>query len=459
MATEQLNEFEIDPSSMAGPSEEEEVPTTTEDDDEEVVTDDEEVPSDDDEPAEDVDEDAPIEEVDEDPGFDAKGWYKGDGRKLPADLKAVIAANPKLAKPIKDAYFRGQALSNLGSPKELAEKLDLLGSFGSTPEELSKTVQLFAEYGGAEGVNNAFNELQQRRGFEQMYSNGDGDKVVAEMMNVNPDGLSAMLPSAIGAVARHNPELWNHLAADTIYQSLINTGAYSNLMILDQAVKSGNLELAGESLKEVLGFVQGVKGLAGKAPAPKTSADTPYNAKITEMQNSIEQERTASFQKEYNSQFGPWLWTEATKIMAPYLKNSKFSKNTQNRIISSLMDEIKPELVKNTNLVNQRKTLYAKRDTAGLMTLMKKAVPSVLEACAPKVATDYALKPLSKQQQKHGVGGTRNTPGEKVPTGWKVVTEPPSKDEVDTSKMSWDDQVWADKFYMKDGSKLKLKAA
>lgn len=436
------------------------VDTSTEDTDntEDVQVDDESTDTSDDS-SEDTDTDSDEsgdedsedgEESDEDAEVDADGKAStGDGRTLPADLKAICKQHPEAAKKIKDLYFTNQALTKYGKPGEIRKMKEAIESFGSV-DSVVKMKQTLDIIGGEEGLKQLQGSLEQWNAVDKQFMSGSPE-FVDNLIEASPEAFEKIMPTALIRLGSTSPDTYNNMMAQVMMNTFAQNGTIINLSMLKQALAAGNTQLASETFQKIEASIGSIQAIAQQAPKVKQS--DPKQQAFEQERQTFQQQQQQAFTNEVKQVNDQFIRSTVTKELTTFLKGKKPSDAQLNRIDSAIREEIGAVLDKNNALKQQVEALRNRRDKDGLVRLYKQHIGKLLPETTRKIAREFGLNPGTAGKKAVVKPGAK--PGVKAEAGWQNVSKFPSPDEVDRSKTT-DDMIFENRVITKDGRKLRI---
>lgn len=129
----------------------------------------------------------------------------GDGRTLPASIKALKGVNAEAYEAAKRAFF--------------AEK-DYAQQFPGGIKEARETLAFLAEQGGREGIQQLAADVQDYRGLTEAMAKGDVPSVLDRVSEVAPEFIAQAAPEMLSRFYQTAPEECNALLCGVVAKSL-----------------------------------------------------------------------------------------------------------------------------------------------------------------------------------------------------------------------------------------------
>jgi hypothetical protein len=397
-------------------------------------------------------DDAGDDNADDDTGTsdddaDATPTTDGDGRTLPAKLKEICKQHPDAAKQIKDLYFTNQSLLKYGKPGEIRKMKEAIDAFGS-PDEVVKLKQTLDLIGGEQGIQELQSDLEKWTAVDKKYMDGSPE-FVDTLIDASPEAFDNMMPTALAKFYSSSPELYNNLMSQVIMNTFIQNGGVNSIKLMKQALATGNTELATQEMENLVGAFGNIAAMAQQAPQPKKS--DPKQQQFEQERQTFQQQKMETFMADVTATNVQWTKSTVQKELNTYLKGTKVSDSTFNRLYSAIRDEMLGTLEKNPALIKQWNALKERMDKDGMVRFTKQHMGKILPETVRRVAKEFNLNP--------GAPKKAVKPGQKVlgktEAGWKPVSKLPGPDEIDRNKTT-DDMIFDGKVITKSGEKLKL---
>jgi len=234
---------------------------------------------------------------------ETKEFRAVENGKLSAEAKQTIeelkAKNPALAKALQRSLFAEDRL-----------RRELPGGF----KELQQLRGQLEPYGGPEGLEQIQGELKGWEDFDQSYTSGDPK--VLEFLTKTPEAKDAFLkivPNAIQKWSEFNQEGHDAYMSQIFLATMNAADIEMNVRLLQNAV--GENPQAQELVKNLMGFVQSIKGMASKPVSAPKVAPTAQDPRTSELDNRETQLRRQEWTGETNQQHGR-IFGEAWKRIA-----------------------------------------------------------------------------------------------------------------------------------------------
>lgn len=404
------------------------------------------------EEAEASDEGDSAEEGDPDQAANAKAdeaaWKAKDGN-IPPALKEIINANPQAAKRLKEMYFQNQRLSKFGAPAEIRKMKEAVDAVGGADKLIDLKNQI-DQMGGEAGFQEAQQELGAWRELDNKWQN-DASGCADHLFEANALAAEKLAPVMFNKLGEANPELYDNLASQLIYNTFAQSGTLMNFQLMEQALAAGNTQLAGQYYDKVKAVMGNIQKLASQAP--KSKAVDPRQQAFDKKEKSFEDERQEVFQKEVLQSNRAWMDPKVTGELTAYLGTSAPKNNS--RIVQAVKEEIwKNHLSNNPSFMKSRTALTAKRDGDGLDRLYKQHIPEKLwQKVTRDICAEFGLRPGGKKTATPPTAAAKTNGAAKSETGFSRVTKYPNPEEVDRSKTT-QDMIIKDQFVLKSGQKI-----
>ncbi len=383
-------------------------------------------------------------------------WKAKEGN-LPAAMKELIANNPAMAKRLKEMYFTNQRLMKFGPAAEIKKIKDAVDTIGGVDKLISLKNQIDM-MGGEAGFQEAQQELSAWRGIDEQWVKGD-PALVDHLASVNQSSFESLAPVFFGKLADVNPELYDNIGAQIIYQTFANDGTIMNLNLMRQALSVGDAKLAGQYADAIQSRIGGIQKLA--AATPKRKAEDPRAKEWQEKETKYETERTERFQGDVLSRNEQWMNPKINTELSSYLNGAekKLSQPTLSRLDRAVKEEIwNKHLKTNQTFMKQREALYAKRDLEGVERLYKQYAEPLFPNVTRQIAKEFGISPAAKRAAgTPQTGGTKtNATQQKADAGFAMVDKYPNPNDVDNKKTTFDMKL-KDQFILKDGKKVQVR--
>jgi G:T/U-mismatch repair DNA glycosylase len=376
----------------------------------------------------------------------AQKILEGDGRQMPAKLRAAIAeakkTDPQLAAQLKDIYWG-----------YFNQKNEIAKHFPGGIAEAVKLKETVDDLVGQDGLEELTGELGEYRSLDQQFIEGNPEFIRAAVEKF-PDGFKKLMPSMIDTWSDVDPESYERRMAGIIVGTLRQAQADDQGNAL--GTFAGNEERAVDYLqmlqttpeqKSIIDKVVALLGINQRLLNGWTNLanSKPRAPTVNPDQQRIDRERTELNQREakmftdgvgrdFNSFSHPKIDAELTKLLngRPITDASKniFYNKVKNRILLNLRSQ--------PGFESKYDSLCDNKDHAGAIKMLTSRGGPLLADAVDKTYRELYGEPKLGAKKNPPAAGDKNKPGanppgskEKPVAGWTKVTEPPKTDEMD----------------------------
>jgi hypothetical protein len=381
-------------------------------------------------------------------------WKAKDGN-LPPRLKELINQNPQDAKRLKELYFTNQRLMKFGPAAEIKKMKEAIDTVGGV-DKLLELKSAIDQMGGEAGFQEAQQELGAWREIDQQWIEGDVN-LVGHLAESNPASFEKIAPAMFSKLGDTNPELYNYLGASIITNTFAGDGTLTNLLLMKQALKAGDANLAAQYFQKIEGNIASLQSMAQQAP--KSKAPDPRQSAWDQRERTYQEKEQQRFSNDVSTRNNVWMEPKVKSELASYLNGAekRLSQNTLDRLDNAIRSEIwDKHLATNTTFMKSRESLYAKQDLDGVARLYKQYAEKLFPVVTRQIAKEFGLQPQSKRAAAAPQTGGSKTPAKAATPGWIAVDKYPNPKDVDSRATTFDMKL-KDQFILKDGRKVQVK--
>lgn len=351
---------------------------------------------------------------------------------------ALKAINPALPAAIQKATLELGSLYREfpGGLKEAVGLKQQIGEFGGV-EGIKETVQAYAEVGA----------------IAQKFFDGKPefwDDLLAE----SPASLSAIMPSGLEKWKAKDPEMYGHVQARVLTQTLDGAGVSQTLEQIWNALdgeKQGPLKDAVAKLWQTL---DGFRKLGDKAPERKVD---PKEEGLTKREQELAQRETRALLAPIANTGRQQIESITAREMAASYQWDKTDASVREAVSERVRSEVVNASKKDKAFVSEFERLKERKDATGLERHIKNFQERVTPGIVQRVAKLFAVKPKGA-----GPVAVKTTPaanGNGVATqdkGWERIGKQPSFKEIDTAAMgrNYEDMIMSGRAILRGGRKV-----
>lgn len=379
----------------------------------------------------------------QDTNVDQDQQQQSTGKKTRATLEtlssakndALKAIDPSLPGLIRDAVFAQKTLLR-EFPRGLREAVALRDAFESAGGEtgLREQQEAIADYGR----------------LEQWFEAGD-KQFVDRLAEASPEAFSAMMPSGMEAWRQKDPEMYTHVMArvmmNTLGQNAIPTlnSVYKILAAIKDNDNAANAANGIAQLHDrLLGFDESAKNVPERKIDPQKQQLNQREQELSQREmranlSPVRSEGLRQIESVTDSEMNrSYQWTETDSDVQQAVRNE-----VQHRIIKASK--------KDSAFMNGYQRLQEQGDWNGLKRHVTRFQARVLPNIVQQAARLFNVKPKAARTTTK-TSTTTNTTA-KVDQGWTKVSGPPNSKDVDRSKTT-SDMVYDGKAILKNGKKV-----
>lgn len=358
--------------------------------------------------------------------------FAGKMRELHKQLSASQdPADQRAAKELKQLFFSNKALKEefpggLSEVRQLKETVAKLGA----PEEI-------------EAAKDAASTLE---AIDEKWLAAD-PAFLDELISLNADSFKKLMPVGIGKWAQADPEGYQRTMSGIVHSTLINSRLDTQLMLLSDAVDSGNKEKA-------LGLLKGIEDWMGKLDETAKSVPQPETAKqpseLDQRQQQLDERESALFNQSLAGEYASWQ-TAQIKSQLAKLRPGKPIDPERYEIFE---DRVRREVSKMVDPDFQAKfeALYNQKDKDGCLKLSKAQTDKHLSKAVTKVHALLFPGAQKKSATPTNGNGQQSKPAEQ---GWTKILQRPTRDEINRERgATTDDMILAGKAILKSGKRV-----
>jgi hypothetical protein len=375
----------------------------------------------------------------------------GDGKTIPADLKALMQANPGQAKMLKALYFTNARYNKFGSVADLQKLKDFVGSYGSLDDAI-RTKETIDSVGD---LNELVASHREYEALDQQFTSGD-PAYVEHLAQANPEAFGKIAPSFLQRFGADHPEQYNYLMSQVVMSTLINSGTINDLSLLQQAAATGNVEQMKQIAARVVEQVGVLNGLSQRAP--KVAAADPRVAQLEKERQQLKQQQQQTFVNDIKDRTNTWIAPEITKALVPYGK--AVTPALAKRLDAAIKEELGALLSSNERFQSKLKQTLSRGDRDGALKLYRDSVAPLLSTTARKVGAEFGLKLPPKKAAPLAQSGLqqpgRRAAAPKIDVGFEKVTAYPNVKDVKRDFPEYYDMAAKNQFLLKNGRKIQV---
>jgi hypothetical protein len=369
----------------------------------------------------------------------------GDGRTVPGKWKNLFdqAQKAGLGKEVKQLYFAQQ---------RIAKAFPNGGVNGAI--ELAEQVE---QFGGIEGIEQLQSDIETYHEDAELFERGD-PRWIETSFQENPEASLKAFNHALGYVADHNPEHYDHVMAKVVLDTLDNGSPVAHIYNLLAGLKDNpQAKAAAEALAK---WYNAVKDTASKIPEKKIDAQAKA---VTDRETKVEQREMQVRYTQVNTECHPVLVGQVVKTLQAEakLKNLDLKKLADDYPgeFRSMKNEIQREVmqaaIKDQRFVDKYYALVKKGDLKRAAAAVNAKHEKIVPGIVLQVAARYGFMRGKKAGNANAGGGKANAGGGNAgdTTGWTRVDQKPANHLIDYGKTSQAMQLDG-KYILKDGKKV-----
>jgi hypothetical protein len=340
-----------------------------------------------------------------------------------AELEAIKAKNPALAKQIQTALIR----------QDKADRVLPIG-FEKASNIIKDLEQL--AYPGSEGraveqvLTDVRAEVQGWRAFDAKISAGD-PSVIDELATAAPEALQTLVPAALNKFSELNPEAYSALVSQPIMADANQAEIPLQLTMLRTFIPrlpdSPEKNEIIAAYNKITEWLDRLKGLASKPITPKAAAATGKDGKDAEATHAARELDLT--RREYNTRstgYGSKLVDSET---ARIVGATKLTDDQKKQIWSKVAEELDARLAANRDYGQAMRGYLANRNEEGYRRRLHSEYHKLIPGAVRRAVDDLGIKPTQKPGPKAGEKKAAVVPGKKpaavVPEGFEKISGHP----------------------------------
>lgn len=351
--------------------------------------------------------------------------------------EALKAINPALPDAMRKAAF------------------ELGGLYREFPGGLKEAVQaksVLSEFGGAEGIKELNQAVSDYSALETMFEKGDAGfwKIADEM----PQAFSQIMPAGLEKWKASDPEMYNHVQARVLTQTLDGIGIRQALSSAYNAIDATTGAAVRTQLEKIWEALDGFKNAGEKAPERKID---PANEALTKREQALAERETKALLAPIATEGRQQIASITEREMAAgYQWNA-----TDPDVKQAVLDEVRKRVVeasgKDKAFTDEFERLKARGDSAGLSRHVKNFQDRVTPQIIQKAARLYAVKPKNAGPAlvKKAAVANGSSPAS-VSNNWERIASQPKFKDLDTAAMgrNYEDMIMSGKAILRGGKKV-----
>lgn len=325
---------------------------------------------------------------------------------------------------------------------------EVSGLYREFPQGLKEAVQIkqtLGEYGGVEGLKETAAAISDYQALEGMFEKGDPAFMV-QLADALPQAFSQIMPAGLEKWKQADPEMYNHVQAKVMVQTLDAANFSNTLEQIWGALDGEKQKPLKDAIAALWQTIDGYRQAGAKAPERKTN---PQDEALTRR----EQELAAREQKALLSPIANEGRQQIQTITDREMNGSYQWSATDPDIKAAVSERVRQEVVKASSkdrtFVQEFDRLRDRGDAQGLSRHVKNFQERVTPGIVQRVAKLFAVKPKGAGPQvvKKPVAAASN--GKAPDQGWVRISKQPSGKEIDWSRTD-EDMVMSQKAVLKD---------
>lgn len=360
----------------------------------------------------------------------AKSGKKSVHDLVKANREKLKAIDPSLPNLLQNALMVNQTL---------------LREFPGGVKEAIAARDALSEIGGVEGIKEREEALGEYQSLEGLFEAGNPE-FMTRLADTLPQSFSQMMPGGLEKWREVDPEMYNHVQARVMMNTLDGMKLSDTLEALWSRLDPQKQGEEREALAHLWKTLNGFRQSAEKAPERKKNAqDEALSRREQEIAQREQRAVLAPVAQQGKAQIQSIVDREMTASYQWAQTDSSVKEAVQDRV----RQEVMKASVKDKNFCRLYDQYKARGDAQGLGRHIKQFQDKVTPAIAQRVAKLFAVKPKGAVKQV----AAQTQQAKPADRGWERVRMQPTIKEIDRSKTS-DDMVMDGKAVLKNGRKV-----
>lgn len=338
--------------------------------------------------------------------------------------------NAPTAKELSNTYFSHRAYKELFP--DIAEARTLKTTFDTI--------------GGPEGLLELQSVAENFENLDKMLDEGD-PRLVDDILAKSPEGFSKIVPHALQALQRTNPEAYRSIIAPELASGVVGSGVGDYLALALESLKAGDTDIAARRIGNALAWYQSVEKQLQESRSAAPASAAPASGRESDL-NRREYEMNKNFvQRDMNS----YALSQIDSALRPLLKGHSLGKEAVADLNEGMLREVGKALLSDKTFQQQMDAFVSKGQNDKAFALAKAHIDRVrTEAVKAVWSRRYgSLKP-STQTAVSAQRRTAATQGRQSSGGTIQVPKMPPLDAIDRQRTT-QDMIFAHRAVLKDG--------
>lgn len=317
---------------------------------------------------------------------------EGDGRTVPAYIKALKDVDPERYRKLKADYFTKKS--------EIDSWESRFKAFGDDGiKEVDAVIGLLAEHGGREGIVSTLGELSSKAteldGINAAIANGDPE-LVKEIAELHPESFGRLAEATINQWAQTHPEDYSRVMSGIVASTIQGSGIPMFLERMGMYLEMGKTQELAQAIQQL----QQWSGSFGQAAAKQPAQTQPRTEQVSQREAAISQREQKIYSDNYLGKLDAQRKPMIEEALKDYIAMRPDAGGTKDRAIKAAIESVEMMLGKDQQFVRAVQAFHAKGDAEGALRLVKSRESRVIAEIAKTVGEDFygklAPKPAAK---------------------------------------------------------------
>lgn len=365
------------------------------------------------------------------------GRPKIENAKVSRLLREIRQASPEnapLARALNDAFYRDQQWQSLFPTMDDARTLK----------------STFDAIGGLDGLVQLQELSDGVSRIDEMVESGD-PQVIDDMFSESPEGAAKLVEHGIGKLQQVNPQAYQAAIRPHLVSALEASGLRNTIVTAFQQLQSGNADNAGQYLRQIAGWLDGLGEAAQEAQQPRTD---PQAQKLQQEREQLAQQKQEILYQQIGSKVQPYIDRTIQEGLNPFLKGASLGKPQIQRLRADIGDHIANALASDKMFSRNFAAIMKQGDVEKAATFMQSQIDRVRQNAIKTIWNErYGNLSLAKPaaQKKAAAAAAGANSSQSRPASALTLPKKPDIAQLDMSRPDSMDLYFKKQGFTKDG--------
>lgn len=377
------------------------------------------------------------EKPEEEPKPQQNGRPKIENAKVSRLLREIRQNSPEnapLARALSDAFYRDQQWQSLFPTMDDARTLK----------------STFDAIGGIDGLAQLQELSDGVARIDEMVESGD-PQVIDDMFSESPDGAAKLVEHGIGKLQQVNPEAYQQAIRPHLVSALKASGLRNTVVEAFQSLQSGNADNAGQYLRQIAGWLDGLGEAAQEVQQPRTD---PQAQKLQQEREQLAQQKQEMLNQQIGNKVQPYIDRTIQDGLKPFLKGAALGQPQIQRLRADIGDHIANALASDKMFSRNFAAIMKQGDVEKAATFMQSQIDRVRQNAIKTIWNErYGNLSLAKAAppKKAAAASAGANSAQSRPTSALTLPKKPDIAQLDMSRPDSMDLYFKKQGFTKDG--------